>query len=108
MKGPTKAKNDSKGAYNGKNEEKGAYEGQNEGNKLSKKFCSANIIKVPKAYETLNPVLSTTTYSIVRQVNFNDFLLSTRGVTCRNKEMRFDEGMNEDFDRSRSGWQYAD
>ena len=38
MKGPTKAKNDSKGAYNGKNEEKGAYESQNEGNKLSKKI----------------------------------------------------------------------
>ncbi len=62
MKGPTKAKNDRKGAYNGKNEEKGAYEGQNEGNKLQKIFCSANIKKVPRAYETLNPALIQLTY----------------------------------------------
>jgi hypothetical protein len=49
MKGPTTEKN----------EEKGAYEGQNEGNKLKKKkkFCSANIKKVPWAYESLNPAL---------------------------------------------------
>ncbi len=38
MKGPTKAKNDRKGAYNWKNEEKGAYEDQNEGKKPSKQI----------------------------------------------------------------------
>ncbi len=41
-----------------KNGEKGAYKGQNEGNRLSKKFCSTNIKKVPRAYEILNPALT--------------------------------------------------
>jgi hypothetical protein len=42
-----------------KNGEKGAYKGQNEGNRLLKNFCSANIKKVPRAYESLNPALIT-------------------------------------------------
>ncbi len=57
-----------KGAYEGKkmiergpskekNGEKGEYKGQNEGNRLLKNFCSANIKKVPRAYESLNPAL---------------------------------------------------
>jgi hypothetical protein len=40
-----------------KNEEKGADEGQNERNRLSKKFCSTNIKKLPRAYDSLSPAL---------------------------------------------------
>jgi hypothetical protein len=40
-----------------KNEEKGAYEVQNKGNRSSKKICSQNFKKVPRAYESLNPAL---------------------------------------------------
>jgi hypothetical protein len=48
-----------RGPLKEKNGEKGAYKGQNEGNRLLKNFCSANIknIKVPRAYESLNPAL---------------------------------------------------
>jgi hypothetical protein len=41
-----------------KNEEKEAYEGLNERNRRSKKFYSAIIKEVPRAYESLNPALT--------------------------------------------------
>jgi hypothetical protein len=58
-----------KGAYESKNDRKGAYKEkkwgkrglwicQNEWNRPSKKICSTNIKKVPRAYESLNPALS--------------------------------------------------
>ncbi len=46
-----------KGPSKERNEEKGAYEGQNEGNRPLKNFCSANIKKVPRAYDSLKPAL---------------------------------------------------
>ncbi len=52
MKGPTKAKNDRKGAYKGKNE--APYEGQNE-----KKYQ-----KVPRAYESLNLALMVVVHNL--------------------------------------------
>jgi hypothetical protein len=47
-KGPTKTKN----------EGKGAYKVQTEGNRPLKFFALQNILKVPRAYESLNPGLS--------------------------------------------------
>ncbi len=57
MKGP-KANMIEKGPTKEKNEEKGAYKGQNDGNRPSKNFSSANIKKVPRAHESLNPALN--------------------------------------------------
>jgi hypothetical protein len=55
MKGPTNAKNDKKKGP--RNEKKGPTKVKMEGIDPQKIFCSANIKKVPRAYESLNPAL---------------------------------------------------
>jgi hypothetical protein len=56
-KGPTKAKMRKKGPTKTKNEVKGAYKGQYECNRPSFFFAPKKILKVPRAYESLNPGL---------------------------------------------------
>jgi hypothetical protein len=58
MRGPTKAKFDRKGGLQRKkNEGKGPMKVKMKGRDTQKKFCSSNIKKVPRAYESLNPAL---------------------------------------------------
>ncbi len=59
-KGAYESHNEEKGSTKNKNEGKGAYKDQNEGNRTSKVFIDPQkIIKVPRAYESLNSGLVT-------------------------------------------------
>ncbi len=55
--GAYEGKNDRKGAYKVKNEVKGPTKVKMKGIDPQKIFSSANIKKVPRAYESLNPAL---------------------------------------------------
>jgi hypothetical protein len=68
--GAYKSQNKEKGLTKTKNEGTGTYKGQNEGNRPSKKLCSAEIQKVPRAFESLNPALYLS-YIICRKYKFN-------------------------------------
>jgi hypothetical protein len=65
MKGDYKGKKMiERGPSKEKNGEKGAYKGQNKGNRLSKKIFFANIKKVPGAYESLDPALTSSYFAL--------------------------------------------
>jgi hypothetical protein len=56
-RGLRRQNNDRKGPSYAKNKGKGAYDGQNEGHGPLKMFFARKYLKVPRAYESLNPPL---------------------------------------------------